>query len=255
MGGDRGPAAGAARLRRGSLSGFASLHGDDVHARLQHNRARADDRPPRHRPALDHLRRHFGDWFCCRRLRAEPRRVHGRPCADRSGRRNGLRADDGGHFALVRQAARTRGRRCRVRQLLRRNDLAALDEPRDAADRLAGNLRRHRRHRRRRCPAARSGDAPPPARGGVRASRGGDRGRARRRRHIAAAAAGSARSRRLFLLRRDVDAAGPSGRLLRRSRLWRRAGSSDAVADDGCSASSRASAPASSPTPSAARRR
>ena len=76
------------------------------------------------------------------------RRVYRRPCADRRRRRNGLRADDGGHFALVRQAARTRGRRCRVRQLLRRNDLAALDEPCDAADRLAGDLRRHRRRRR-----------------------------------------------------------------------------------------------------------
>ncbi len=40
-------------------------------------------------------------------------------------------------------------------------------------------------------------------------------------------------ARRLFLLRRDVDAAGPSGRLLRRSWLWRRARRPDAVADDG----------------------
>ena len=36
-------------------------------------------------------------------------------------------------------------------------------------------------------------------------------------------AVGPTGARRLFLLRGDVDAAGPSGRLLRRSRLWRRA--------------------------------
>ena len=36
----------------------------------------------------------------------EPGRVHRRPCADRNRRGNRLRADDGGHFALVRQAAR-----------------------------------------------------------------------------------------------------------------------------------------------------
>ncbi len=39
--------------------------------------------------------------------------------------------------------------------------------------------------------------------------------------------------RRHFLLRGDGDAAGPHRRLLRRSRLWRRARRRDAVADDG----------------------
>jgi hypothetical protein len=65
------------------------------------------------------------------------------------------------HWFLRRRG--TCGRRRRVRQLLRRNDLARSHESRDAADRLAGNLRRHWYHRRRR-PAARSGDAPPPLR-------------------------------------------------------------------------------------------
>ena len=226
-------AGGAARLRRRPSGGLASLYGDDVRARLLDHRARADDGPPRHRSAPGHLRCGFGVGFCRRRLRAEPRRVYGRPCADRSGRGNRLRADDGGHFPLVREAARARGRRRCVRQLLRRNDLALPDEPRDAADRLAGNLRRHRRHRRRHRAAARFGDAPQALRGRVRASGGGDRGRARRCRHIAAAADGPLGSRGLLLLRRNVDAAGSSRRLLRRSWLRRRAGRSDAVADDG----------------------
>ena len=79
----------------------------------------------------------FGPGICSRRLCAEPGGVHRRPCADRTRRRNRLRADDGGYFALVRQAARACGRHCRVRQLSRRNDLAAPDEPHDSADRLA----------------------------------------------------------------------------------------------------------------------
>ncbi len=149
VGGDRGPAAGAARFRRRPLRGLASLHADDVFARLLDDRARADDRPFRHCPASGHLRCDFGRGVCSRRLCAEPCCFHGRPCADRNWRRNRLRADDGGHFALVRQAARGRGRHCRVRQLLRRNDLAASDEPHDSADRLAHDLCRHRTPRRR----------------------------------------------------------------------------------------------------------
>ena len=80
---------------------------------------------------------HFGPGFCSRRLCAEPCRVYRRPCADRNWRGNGLRADDGGHFALVRQAARGRSRHRRVRQLFRRNDLAASDELHNPAGRLA----------------------------------------------------------------------------------------------------------------------
>ena len=54
-----------------------------------------------------------------------------------------------------------------------------------------------------------------------------------RRRHIAAAIVGPVARRRLLLLRGDVDATGPSRRLLRRSWLWRGARRRDAVADDG----------------------
>ena len=197
------------------------------------DRARADDRSPRHRLASGHFWLELGARLRSRRIRAEPSRVLGRPCADRSRRGDRLRADDGGYFALVRQAARGCGGRRRVRQLPRRHDLAARDEPFDAAHRLAGSLRRHRPHHRRDCLAAGVGDAPPAIRGGVRRSRGGDRGGARRCRHISAATAYSPCARRLFLLRRDVDAASPPRRLLRRPRLWRRPRRGNAVADDG----------------------
>ena len=69
-----------------------------------------------------------------------------------------------------------------------------------------------------------------PSDGAFARSRGGDRGGARRCRHISAPAARPPRPRRLFLLRRDVDAAGPYRRLLRRSRLWRRPRRRNAVA-------------------------
>ena len=65
--------------------------------------------------------------------------------ADR--RRHGRRlcADDGGRFALVRQAARAGGGRRGVGQLSCRRDLAAVDELDHAGDRLARDLYGDRR--------------------------------------------------------------------------------------------------------------
>src|SRR6202046_4300169 len=111
--------------------------------------------------ALRGIRCEFGRCFRTRRLRAEPGRVHRRPRADRIWRGNRLRADDGGHFALVRKAARRGGRHRRVRGLFRRNDLAARHEPHNPGDRLARDLCRPGHYCRRCCPAARSYDAPP----------------------------------------------------------------------------------------------
>ena len=205
---------------------------DDVHARLRDDRVGADDGSRRHRRSHGYQRREPGHWLCSGRLRAQPHGVFSGPRADRRRRGDRLRADDGGYFALVRQAARARGGRCGVRQLPRGHDLAVADEPDDAAHRLAGDLCRHRPHHRCDGLAVGSADAPAAIGRGHRRSGGGDPGGARRCWNIAATVAGSVGSGRLFLLCGDVDAAGPSRRLLRRPRLRRRARRRNAFAHD-----------------------
>ena len=67
------------------------------------------------------------------------------PGADRLQRRRNLRAADRRHLALVREAARLRGRNRRLGQLHRRRRLAADHRADDPRSRLAGDLSRGRR--------------------------------------------------------------------------------------------------------------
>ena len=255
VGGDRGHAAGAARFRRRPLCRLAPLYRDDVFARLLDDRARANDRPLRHRPALVISAVSFGRGVCLAGYAPNLTvftAAHvligigagtgfGPMMADISHwfvKRRGLAVvivASGNYLAgtiwplLMSLAIPLIGWRATYAGL--GIVVAAAVLP------LALTIRRR--------PAAAVYAQAEAATEAARA----DVGVSPRLLLILLARRG------LFLLRGDVDAAGPSRRLLRRSWLWRRARRRDAVADDGSWASSRASAPASSPTPSAARRR
>ena len=133
-----------------------------------------------------------------------------------------IRPADRRHLTLVRAPPRHCRRHLRLRQLFRRRDLAADRAAFHRRRRLARDASRHRHFLLRRAAAARAfccgrrRDCTRHAAENARACR-------QRLRHFTGALQVLLCDRRRRLLRRHVDAAGSSRRLLRRSRLRRRA--------------------------------
>ena len=222
------------RFRRRPRRRLAALYARHDRLRRRRHAHGPARRPLRHRRAAgarDAGRSALG--YRRGRHGAEPLAGRARPRpADRVRLLGQFRAADGRHVALVRAPARHRRRDRRLRQLSRRHDLAAGGAAFHRRQRLARDPYRHRP-----VPARRHAAADPAAAAAHASDHHSDAaGAAAARRQaaiavLAAHAAGAAVHRRRRLLRGDVDAAGAYRRLLRRSRLRRRARRRDAVAD------------------------
>ena len=142
--GGGGASRGADRVRRQPRHRLAGLHHDHARIRFRRGADRQDHRPLRHRHRHRARHRHFGPGLCRRGDVILDLAIHPGAFRDRAVLVGHLRAADGGGLALVRPLPRARGRHRRQRQLYRRRDLAAADQPRHRDDGLAQHPYRDR---------------------------------------------------------------------------------------------------------------
>ena len=232
MVGGGGAARHPVRFRRHPRRCRAALHAR--HARLRRRR-RAHG--PARRPFRRRRAAGAGDAGARPRLSGGRAGVHALAggarawIADRDRMFGHLRAADGRPVALVRAPPRHRRRHRGVRQLSRRHDLAAGGAAFHRHVGLARDPYRHRPVPARQHAAARLLPAATHAGASHRGRDAVGGAPASRIAVLAVDVASVVVHRRHRLLRGDVDAAGASGRLLRRPRLRRRARRRDAVAD------------------------